>query len=76
LSCSIPDNGLLNLARRQFVYLQSSFGHGCQGRTTRLAHDESRLQILGVKQAFYYADLRLVPLKNVAHNLRNPSEAT
>ena len=63
---AVADDGLLHLARGDFVNLQAGLGDGRQRRAARLAHDQRGLQVLRVKQALDHAHRGLVLLEDLA----------
>ena len=73
---AVADDGLLHLARRQFINLQAGFGDGGQRRAAGFAHDEGGLQVLRVEQSLDHAHGGLMLREHFAQGLRNFDQAT
>src|SRR5262245_20108203 len=72
---AVANDGLLHFSRSDFVNFKARFGDRSQGGSPSFAHDESGLEILGVKQAFDDTDGRLVLFEDVAQGLDDFYEA-
>ncbi len=75
LGRAVAYDGLFDLARGEFVDLQTRFGDGRQGGPASFPHHQRRLQILSIKEAFHDADCRLMLLEHVAQGPHNSYQA-
>ncbi len=75
LCCAVANDGLLDLARRDFEHVQLGPGQGGQCRSSRLAHYEGGSDVLRVEKAFDSGDGRFGFLQNVLERFRNLAHA-
>ena len=73
---TVSHNGLLHLARRDFINLESCLRRRDQARAAGFAHDERRLQILRVKKSLDHAHSRVLLADDLTQRQRNHGKTT